>query len=77
MNHKGYLLLLFCPLLAGARDPFLPVEDRCQTTQLTQCDTAAELAVRRCGWALFRSTPVSGGVYEATMFCLAVGEFDS
>ncbi|HBS5678075.1 HofP DNA utilization family protein [Klebsiella sp. 141240] len=36
MNHKGYLLLLFCPLLAGARDPFLPVEDRCQTTQLTQ-----------------------------------------
>lgn len=36
MKHKGYMLLLVCPLLTGARDPFLPVEDRCQTTQLTQ-----------------------------------------
>jgi hypothetical protein len=38
---------------------------------------AAELATRRCGWLLFRITPVSGGVYELTTFCLAAGEFDS
>ena len=36
MKHKGYMLLLVCPLLTGARDPFLPVEDRCQITPLTQ-----------------------------------------
>ncbi|HBV6391690.1 TPA: DUF2531 family protein [Klebsiella aerogenes] len=36
MKYKGYMLLLVCPLLAGARDPFLPVEDHCQTAQLTQ-----------------------------------------
>ncbi|WP_438503464.1 HofP DNA utilization family protein, partial [Enterobacter asburiae] len=30
------MLLLVCPLLTGARDPFLPVEDRCQIAPLTQ-----------------------------------------
>jgi pilus assembly protein HofP len=36
MKHKGWMLLLVCPLLTGARDPFLPVEDRCQATLLAQ-----------------------------------------
>lgn len=37
------VLVLFLPLLLGMRDPFVPVEDPCRTTQLSQLQYAGSM----------------------------------